>query len=66
MTWTICREFDRILDDHKTIVGVSLLAIAVYQPTLMLNVSQLSRAGSLLQIGGVFRYCAGSGRAPCG
>ncbi|PQP06657.1 hypothetical protein C5612_02565 [Pseudomonas frederiksbergensis] len=38
----------------RNFVGASLLAIAVYQSTSMLNVSQSSRAGSLPQwIGGV-------------
>ncbi|POA44063.1 hypothetical protein C1893_26490 [Pseudomonas sp. MPR-ANC1] len=34
----------------KSLVGVSLLAIAVYQSALMLNDTPLSRAGSLLQL----------------
>ncbi|KPG94106.1 hypothetical protein AK821_20110 [Pseudomonas sp. RIT-PI-r] len=36
------------------LVGVSLLAIAVYQPTFMADVMPSSRAGSLLQGNGPF------------
>ncbi|POA25798.1 hypothetical protein C1894_05485 [Pseudomonas sp. FW305-3-2-15-E-TSA2] len=35
--------------DITALVGVSLLAIAVYQPTIELTDTPLSRAGSLLQ-----------------
>ncbi|TKJ79304.1 hypothetical protein PkoCFBP13504_21195 [Pseudomonas koreensis] len=38
-------------DPPQNPVGVSLLAIAVYQPPLMLTDKTLSRAGSLLQFG---------------
>ncbi|CAI8876230.1 hypothetical protein EMIT0P74_20414 [Pseudomonas sp. IT-P74] len=34
---------------HITIVGASLLAMAVYQPTTMLDLMASSRSGSLLQ-----------------
>jgi hypothetical protein len=48
------------VDRHKTIaVGASLLAIAVVQPTLMLDVPPSSRASSLPQGGGLDQ---GSGR----
>ncbi|KAE9646172.1 hypothetical protein EJA71_10035 [Pseudomonas sp. PB106] len=40
----------QILWAQRSFVGVSLLAIAVYQSALMLNDTPLSRAGSLLQL----------------
>ncbi|AWM94132.1 hypothetical protein DJ564_26795 [Pseudomonas sp. 31-12] len=47
----LCPKF---MPHHKSPVGASLLAIAVCQPPLMLNVAQSSRAGSLPQESSVF------------
>ena len=45
----------RVLEQlTPTLVGVSLLAMAVHQPPKIFNVPTLSRAGSLLQGSAVF------------
>ncbi len=59
--WAGVMGIELVFEQRRTNVGASLLAIATYQSTLMLNVLDLSRASSLPQgDGGVFQTAIGA------